>query len=491
MSLGAKRAAVIGAGYGGLALGIRLQSAGVDTVIVEARDKPGGCVGAWEKDGFTFDAGPTAITDPRGLIELWALSGRSLSDDVTLEPVAPHWRLSWPDGTQFDHWADETQLRAEIGRINPIDLQGYDRFMTYAASLHAQAPDARDWRALLRAAPALARHQAWRSIHATVSRFVENEKLREALSFRALLTGANPMAASALHTAGLIVEKTDGLWCARGGAGALAAAMATQFERLGGTIRLGDAVARIDTVGDRATGLGTASGWHVEADAVASNADVMHSYRDLLVSNRRGARMADLLGRKRFAPSVFAVHFGVKGSWPGIPHQMVLFGERYGGLFADIFDHGVLPRDCVLQLHHPSVSDPSLAPEGHSCFSAIMLVPHLGRLPIDWSEVGPILEARVLDEVGRRLIPDIQERIVTKFHRTPRDFAADFRTQHGSAFSLEATLAQSGWLRVHNRDDAIPNLYFVGAGTHPGAGIPGVIASARATAALILEDLGR
>ena len=201
--------------------------------------------------------------------------------------------------------------------------------------------------------------------------------------------------------------------------------------------------------------------------------------------------MARKLVRKRFSPGVFVVHFGIEGSWPGIPHNTVLFGPRYEELLTDIYDHGVLPRDQMIYLHHPTVTDPSMAPEGKSAFSATVPVAHLGKLAIDWGEVGPVLEKRVLDEVARRLVPDLDDRIVTKFHTTPRDFARDLHAHLGSAFSLEPVLTQSAHFRVHHRDAVIGNLYLVGAGTQPGAGIPGVIASARTTAGMMLEDMAR
>ncbi len=488
------RAIVIGAGFGGLALGIRLQSAGVETVIVEARDKPGGRAYVWERDGFTFDAGPTVVTDPDCLRELWALSGRDMAEDVTLLPVDPFYRLSWIDGTRFDYSNDDAALTAEIAKLDPGDVAGYRRFLDYSAEVYREGYEKLghvaflDVRAMLRAAPTLARDQAWRSVYGIVSRFVRNEKLRQALSFHTLLIGGNPFTASAIYALIHKLERAGGVWFPRGGTNRLVAAMARQFERLGGTIRLGDRVVRIETLGDHATGVATASGWHGKADMVASNADVMHSYRDLLSDSRSAQRMRARLERKRWSPSLFLVHFGIKGTWPGIPQHSILFGPRYEGLLTDIFDHGVLAEDLSIYLHHPTVTDPALAPPGHSAFTALAPVPHLGKLPVDWDEIGPIVERRILDEVGRRLIPDIHDRIVTKFSYAPPDFARDLNAHLGSAFSLEPVLTQSAWFRVHNRDDNIPNLYFVGAGTHPGAGIPGVVASARATAALMLEE---
>jgi phytoene desaturase len=488
------KAIVIGAGFGGLALAIRLQSAGVETTVVEARDRPGGRAYVWEKEGFTFDAGPTVITDPDCLDQLWRLSGHDMRDDVTLLPVMPFYRLHWPDGTQFDYSNDEAQLRAEIAKLEPADVVGYHRFLDYSAGVYTEGYEELghvaflDFKSMLAAAPSLAKYQAWRSVYDVVSSYIRNEKLREAFSFHSLLVGGNPMTTSAIYALIHKLEKDGGVWFAKGGTNALIRGMVTHFERLGGTLVLGDPVERIDTVGDRATGVTTKSGLRFEADAVASNADLMHSYRDLLAGHKRGPRRAAALTRKRWSPSLFLVHFGIEGTWPGIPHHMILFGPRYKGLLTDIYEHGVLSEDFSLYLHHPTVTDPDLAPPGHSTFYALAPVPHLGKLPIDWAQVGPIMEARILDEIERRLIPNIRSRIKVKFSYAPTDFAHDLNAHLGSAFSLEPLLRQSAYFRQHNRDDTISNLYFTGAGTHPGAGIPGVVGSARATATLMLES---
>jgi phytoene desaturase len=490
-----KSAVVIGAGFGGLALAIRLQAAGIQTTIVEARDKPGGRGYYWERDGFIFDGGPTVITDPPCLKQLWALTGHDMADDIELMPVMPFYRLNWPDGTSFDYSNDEKSLRAEIEKLDADDVEGYAKFLKYSAGVHDEGyvklgtKAFLDFATMIKAAPALAKYQAWRSVYSIVSSHVKNEKLREALSFHTLLVGGNPMKTSAIYALIHKLEKDGGVWFAKGGTNRLVAAMVKQFERIGGTIRLNDGVERIETQGDRTTGIVTQSGYRIDCDAVATNGDIMHSYRDLLAHHPRGTKAAATLRRKKFSPSLFVVHFGIKGTWPGIPHHMILFGPRYKGLLDDIYANGVLPEDFSLYLHHPTVSDPSMAPEGCSTFYALAPVAHLGKLPIDWQEVGPILEKRILDEVGRRLIPDIHDRIVTKFHYTPADFGTDLNAHLGSAFSLEPVLTQSAFFRVHNRDDVIENLYFVGAGTHPGAGIPGVVGSAKATAELMIADM--
>ncbi|HTN14654.1 MAG TPA: phytoene desaturase [Sphingomonadaceae bacterium] len=490
-----KKACVIGAGFGGLALAIRLQSAGVATTVVEARDKPGGRAYFWERDGFTFDAGPTVITDPMCLRELWALSGHEMDDDIELMPVMPFYRLNWPDGTNFDYSNDETALQAEIGRISPGDIAGYEDFLRYSEGVWHEGyvklghVPFLDLASMLKAAPALAKYQAWRSVYSIVSKYIQSEKLREAFSFHTLLVGGNPMTTSSIYALIHKLEKDGGVWWARGGTNRLIAAMVRHFERLGGTVRMHDPVKAIHTVGTVANEVETVSGWKERFNAVASNADIMHTYRDLLGDTKRGHDQAKSLAKKRFSPSLFVVHFGIEGTWPGIPHHMILFGPRYKGLLDDIYEHGVLPADFSIYLHHPTVTDPSMAPEGKSTFYALVPVANMGKLPIDWEQVGPVLEKRILDEVARRLIPDLHDRIVTKFHYAPRDFALDLNAHVGSAFSLEPILTQSAWFRGHNRDDVIRNMYLVGAGTHPGAGIPGVVGSAKATAKLMLEDM--
>lgn len=490
-----KTACVIGSGFGGMALAIRLQSAGIATTVIEARDKPGGRAYYWERDGFTFDGGPTVVTDPDCLKELWALSGNDISKDVELMPVSPFYRLNWPDGHNFDYSNDKRALFKEIEKLNPKDVDGYQRFLEYSAGVYEEGyvklgtVPFLDFKSMLKAAPALAQKQAWRSVYSMVSSFVESEKLREALSFHTLLVGGNPMKTSAIYALIHKLEMDGGVWWTRGGTNRLIAGMIRHFERLGGKIMIGDPVVQVHVEGKRATAVETQSGFRQTFDAVASNADIVHSYKDLLGRSQRGWSMGRKLKRKSYSPSLFVVHFGLEGTWPGIPHHMILFGPRYKGLLDDIYSNGVLPQDFSIYLHHPTVTDPSMAPKGKSTFYALVPVAHMGKLKIDWDEIGPILEKRVLDEVGRRLIPDIHDRIVTKFHYAPTDFAHDLNAHLGSAFSLEPVLTQSAYFRGHNRDDVIRNFYLVGAGTHPGAGIPGVVGSAKATAAIVLEDL--
>jgi phytoene desaturase len=487
-----RTAAVIGAGFGGLALALRLQSAGIATTVIEGRDKPGGRAYHWKRDGYTFDAGPTVITDPNCLKELWALAGADIAQDVELMPVTPFYRLNWPDGTNFDYSNDEQALLREIAAFEPQDVAGYLRFLDYSAGVYREGYEKLghvaflDFKSMLKAAPSLAKYEAWRSVYSIVSRYVKNEKLRQAFSFHTLLVGGNPMTTSAIYALIHKLEKDGGVWFPRGGTNALIAGMVRHFERLGGTIRLDDPVEEIETMGDRVTGVRTRSGWSGTFDQVASNGDIVHTY-GLVKHSGRGKRMEDKLRKRRFSPSLFVVHFGVRGEFPEIPHHMILFGPRYKGLLDDIYDHGVLSKDFSLYLHHPTVTDPNLAPPGCSSFYALAPVPHMGKLTADWDEIGPKYADRILEHIEQRLIPGLRDKIEVSFHYAPSDFKTDLNAHLGSAFSLEPLLTQSAFFRVHNRDDAIPNLFFVGAGTHPGAGIPGVVGSAKATAALMID----
>jgi phytoene desaturase len=483
-------ALVIGSGFGGLALAIRLQSAGVATTVVEARDRPGGRAYVWKQDGYTFDAGPTVITDPACLEELWGLSGSSMADDVDLLPIQPFYRLLWNDGTRFDYSNDEAGLNDEIAKLDPADVAGYARFLEYSRSVYQEgyvklgAVPFLHFSSMIKAAPALMKHQAWQSVYALTAKFVRNEKLRQALSFHTLLVGGNPMNTSSIYALIHHLEKSGGVWFAKGGTSALVDGMVSLFERLGGTLILGDSVTRIEHDGKKVIGVVTASGRNLAAGMIACNGDLVHSY-GLIAGSPYAEGRVRALKRKRFSPSLFVVHFGLNGTFPDIAHHSILFSDRYGPLLDDIYRHGRLPGDPSLYLHHPSATDPCMAPPDKSAFYALAPVPHLGKAPVDWETEGPLYRQIVLDRVRDMLIPDLYERLDTCFHYTPQDFSNDLGAHLGSAFSLEPLLWQSAWFRAHNRDDHFANLYFVGAGTHPGAGIPGVVGSAKATASLM------
>jgi phytoene desaturase len=491
----AKTAVVIGAGFGGLALAIRLQSAGIQTTLLEKRDQPGGRAYVYRDQGFTFDAGPTVITDPSAIEELFTLTGRKLADYVEMLPVAPFYRLCWEDGTQFDYANDQAALDRQIHALNPADVAGYQRFLAYSQAVFKEgylklgAVPFLSFRDMLQAGPQLARLQAWRSVYSMVSRFIVNDKLRQAFSFHSLLVGGNPFATSSIYTLIHALERQWGVWFPKGGTGALVQGMVKLFEDLGGTLALNADVAAIEVTAGRATAVTAADGRSWSADCVASNADVVHTYADLLAGHPRGRQEGKRLKGKRFSNSLFVIHFGLKRPQPQLQHHTVCFGPRYRGLIDEIFTGQALAEDFSLYLHAPCVTDPSLAPPGCSSHYVLSPVPHLGNAPIDWAVEGPRYRDRIFEYLEKHYMPGLREDLVTSRIFTPHDFRDELNAHLGSAFSLEPVLQQSAWFRPHNRDAQLANVYLVGAGTHPGAGVPGVIGSAKATAGLMLEDL--
>jgi phytoene desaturase len=343
---------------------------------------------------------------------------------------------------------------------------------------------------MVKAAPQLVRLEAYRTVYDIVARYIQHDHLRQAFSFHSLLVGGNPFATSSIYTLIHVLERTWGVTFPRGGTGALVRALVALFERLGGTVRLSTPVDRILVESGRVTGVRASGGEVFPATAVASNADVVHTYKHLLGHEPRGAAVAASLERKRFSMSLFLIYFGTKRRHSHLAHHNVIFGPRYRELLGDIFDRGTLADDFSLYLHAPTVSDPTLAPDGCEAFYVLSPVPHLGKGGIDWTTEGPRYADRILDYLEARYIPHLREDLVTQRIFTPLDFQHELGAHHGSAFSLEPVLTQSAWFRVHNRDDRLPGLYFVGAGTHPGAGVPGVVNSAKATAGLMIEDLG-
>lgn len=491
-----KTAVVIGAGFGGLALAIRLQAAGIRTTLLEKRDQPGGRAYVYRDQGFTFDAGPTVITDPSAIEELFTLSGKKLADYVDMLPVAPFYRLCWEDGTQFDYANDQASLDRQIHALNPNDVAGYQRFLAYSKAVFEEgylklgAVPFLSFRDMLQAGPQLARLQAWRSVYSMVSRFIEHDKLRQAFSFHSLLVGGNPFATSSIYTLIHALERQWGVWFPKGGTGALVQGMVKLFQDLGGTLELNADIAAIDVDNGRATAVRAKDGRRWQADCVASNADVVHTYTDLLGAHPRGQQEGKRLKSKRFSNSLFVIHFGLKRPQPQLQHHTVCFGQRYRGLIDEIFKGPGLAEDFSLYLHAPCVTDPSLAPPGCSSHYVLSPVPHLGNAEIDWAVEGPRYRDRIFAYLEQHYMPGLREDLVTSRIFTPHDFRDELNAHLGSAFSLEPVLQQSAWFRPHNRDAQLGNVYLVGAGTHPGAGVPGVIGSAKATARLMLEDLG-
>jgi phytoene desaturase len=497
--MGDLRAAVIGSGFGGLAAACRLQALGVRTTLFEARDRPGGRAYVYHDAGFTFDAGPTVITAPECLEEVFAAGGKRLADYVELLPVTPLYRLVWPDGVRFDYVQNEAALIDQIRRISPADEDGYRRFAAYSRRVFDKGyvelgakPFLRFWD-MVKAAPHLARLRADRSVYSAVARFIQDEHLRQAFSFHPLLVGGNPYETSAVYTLIHHIEREWGVFFPRGGTGSLVNAFVRLFTDLGGELRLNAPVrrARVDRRPDGRTlhRVSTDATADEAFDVVVSNADLHHTYADLYRDEPRATKTARRLERMSWSMSLMVIYFGTRIRYPDLAHHTILFGTRYKGLLDDIFHGRTVPDDFSLYLHAPTVTDPSLAPPGGEAFYVLSPVPHLGQADVDWDTFGPRYADRILEALEAHL-PGLRANIVTRRIFTPENFRTELNAYHGSAFSVAPRLTQSAYFRPHNRDASIPGLYIVGAGTHPGAGVPGVVNSAKATVSVVQKDYG-
>ncbi len=489
------RAAVIGSGFGGIAAAIRLAAAGVRVTLFEARDQPGGRAYVYREQGFTFDAGPTVITAPHCIEELFELCGRNMADYVTMLPVKPFYRLFWTeDGASFDYDGDADHMLAQIRARRHADGDGYLKFVDYSRRVfetgytklaHTPFPRFSD---MLRVAPQLAALRADRSVYSTVAKYVKDEHVREALSFHSLLVGGNPYETSSIYTLIHYLERTWGVFFPKGGTGSLVAGLVKLFTELGGELRLDAPVSKIRIAAGNKH-LVTSPGRPDESfDLVVSNADLRHTYDALYAEVPAAKRMVKKLDKMTWSMSLYVLYFGTDRDYrEEIAHHTVVFGPRYRGLLDDIFHGKTLPEDFSLYLHAPHVTDPSLAPPGGGAFYVLSPVPHLGNAPLDWPAIAEAYGDRILTAL-ERLLPDLRKHVVVRRQFTPTDFQTQLASHLGSAFSVAPKLTQSAYFRPHNKDARIPGLYIVGAGTHPGAGVPGVINGAKATYSSIAKD---
>lgn len=477
-------AVVIGSGFGGLAAAVRLSVRGYRVSVLEKLDQPGGRARVFRQDGFTFDAGPTIVTAPFLFDELWTLCGQRREDHVDLMALEPFYRLRFNDGSSLDCSGDPEVMRANIARIAPGDVAGYDRFMAKSAEIcrigfeqlgHVPFGSVMD---MIRVAPDLIRLSGHRSVHHLVSRYVKDERLRIALSFHPLFVGGNPFTASAIY--GLIahLERRWGVHFARGGTGRLVSGLVDLIRSQGGTVRLGAEVRHISVTNGRATGVVLADGEAIAADVVVSNADVTWTYGRLLPEGASRRWRPAKLARASQSMSLFVWYFGTDRTYPDVPHHTILLGPRYRGLLDDIFRRKVLAEDFSLYLHRPTATDGSLAPAGHDAFYVLSPVPNLAGGE-DWATVADAYRARIAAHLEATMLPGLRDHVVTSRIMTPVHFRDELNAPHGAAFSLEPVLTQSAWFRPHNRSEDVAGLYLVGAGTHPGAGLPGVLSSAR------------
>ncbi|ETX15920.1 phytoene dehydrogenase [Roseivivax halodurans JCM 10272] len=487
-------AVVIGAGLGGLASAMRLGAKGYRVTVIDRLDVPGGRGSAIWQDGHRFDLGPTIVTVPQLFRELWAACGRDFDEDVDLRALDPFYEIRWPDGSHFQARQDTDEMREEVRRLSPRDLKGYERFL--------KDSEARYWfgfedlgrrsmhrfRDLLATLPTFVRMRADRSVYAHAARRVTDEHLRMALSFHPLFIGGDPFNVTSMYILVSHLEKEFGVHYAMGGVAEIARAMAAIVADQGGLMRMQSEVDEILVRDGRAHGVRLTTGEVLDSHIVVSNADAGLTYSRLLrnVPSKRWSEKR--LDRTRWSMGLFVWYFGTKGTrgkWRDVGHHTILNGPRYRGLVEDIFVKGRLSDDMSLYIHRPSVTDPSVAPEGDDTFYVLSPVPHLGHDdPVDWETERERYRAKVLEVIERDVLPGLSHHLGPEHILTPADFASRYLSPHGTGFSIEPRILQSAWFRPHNVSEDVSGLFLTGAGTHPGAGLPGVISSAE-----VLEEL--
>ena len=484
---------VIGSGFGGLAAAIRLRAQGHEVTVVEQRDQAGGRAYVYRQDGFTFDGGPTIITAPWLIDDLFTLAGRKTADYVQIVPIDPFYRIRFEDGSIFTYNGDREQLLRQIRAFNPADENGYLRFLKQSEAVFETGMALIDkpfgkLTDMLKVLPDLVRLRADRSVAGMANAYIKDERLRQVFSFHPLLVGGNPFHTTSIYTLIHHLEQKWGVWFAMGGTGKLVEAFVRLFGDIGGTLRLSTKVSEIviDERTGKATGVRLASGETIAADAVVSNGDVGFTYKHLIAPRFRKKYSDAKIDNLDYSMSLFVIYFGTNKRYEDIAHHEILMGPRYKELLRDVFDAKTLAKDFSLYLHRPTATDPSLAPPGCDAWYVLSPVPHLGG-PTDWTKAAQPYRDAIMRYLEERYMPGLSKHIVTELRIDPIHFRDTLSSEKGAAFSVQPTLFQSAWFRPHNRSEDIPNLYFAGAGTHPGAGLPGVISSGKIVAELIGE----
>jgi phytoene desaturase len=484
------KAIVIGAGFGGIAAALRLRAKGYAVTLIDRCAALGGRAQVYERDGFRHDAGPTVITAPFLFEELFTLFGERFADHVKLVPLTPWYRFQFADGDTFDYGGTLEATLAEIERIEPRDRAGYLALLEHSRRIYdigftqLSAQPFHRLGTMLRQVPHLLGLRNYETVWQMVSRHLVSDKLRRAFSIQPLLVGGNPFDTTSIYGLIHFLERAYGVHFAMGGTGAVTQALGGLMERQGIALRLSTTVERVRIEQGVARGVVLADGTHVDADIVVSDADAAHLYRDLVPRAEQALATRVKLSQAHYSMGLFVMYFGTTRTYPDVAHHTIWMGERYQELLNDIFHRQKLAEDFSLYVHRPTATDPSFAPPGQDSFYVLCPVPNL-QADIDWATEGPRLRDRIVDALERTMLPGLKATITADFYKTPEDFRDEYRSVHGAGFSVAPIFRQSAWFRFHNKSESVRNLYLVGAGTHPGAGVPGVLCSAKVIDALI------
>ena len=489
---------VIGAGFGGIAAALRMRARGHNVTLIERLDAIGGRAQAFEQGGFRHDAGPTVITAPFLFDELFALFGEKREDHLDFRPLDPWYRFYFHEGSEFDYRPSLEDTHAEIARFSPEDMKNYNRLIATSKDIFdigfselADQPFTR-FGAMLKQIPQLLRLKSYMTVAQLVNSHIKHPLLRQAFSIHPLLVGGNPFDTTSIYALIHYLERKWGVYFCMGGTGKLVAELENLMRRQGIEILLNTDVREIMVSKDdsnRVTGVITQDAKQISADRVICNGDPPTIYAEMLPAHK-GKRKKALPDKvTRYSMGLYVLFFGTKKTYPNIAHHTIWMGKRYKELLHDIFNRKILADDFSLYVHRPTATDASFAPEGCDSFYVLCPVPNLqGNL--EWEKEGPALQKRIVAALDKTIMPGLSEHIVEDFYMTPEDFKTRYRSMHGAGFSIAPNFTQSAWFRYHNRDPHLSNLYFAAAGAHPGAGMPGVLCSAKVVDRLVGEEAG-
>ena len=480
-----KTVIVIGAGFAGIATSLRLRALGYDVTLMERLGSLGGRAQVFERGGYRHDAGPTVITAPFLFDELYQLFDEKLEDHLNFVPLDPFYRFHFADGRQFDYRASIEDTLTEIRRFNPDDADGYLKLLEKSKKIYdvgfkqlVHRPFTRIWD-MVKQVPALLILKCYKTVSQMVNSHLKHPLIRQAFSIHPLLVGGNPFKTTAIYTLIHYLERRWGVFFCMGGTGKLVEELGALMTRQGVNIVLGADIDEIIVEKKTAIGVRLSNDKIINADLVIFGGDPETCYRHLLPKSK--FRLPKI--KKKYSMGLYVLYFGTKKLYPDVAHHSIWMGARFKELLSEIFDAKHMSKDFSLYVHRPTATDKSFAPDGCESFYVLCPVPNL-QGNVDWSTQGEILRDRIVSALEETILPELSSNIEEVFWMTPEDFAKDYRSMHGAGFSIEPRLTQSAWFRFHNRDSAITNLYFVGAGTHPGAGLPGVVSSAK-----VVEEL--
>ena len=475
---------IIGSGFGGIAAALRLKAKNHSVTLIEKHYDLGGRARVFKKNGFTFDAGPTVITAPYLIEELFQLFNKKPEDYIKLTPLKTWYRFIYEDGDQFDYSGDEEEMKKQIREINEDDVKGYEKLVKFTKKIFdkgftelADVPFDKPL-VMMKQLPSLLKLKSYKSVYSLVSEYVKNEKLRRMLSMHPLLVGGNPFTTTSIYGLILYLEKKWGIHYSMGGTGNIIKGLEKLMIEEGIEIIKGQEVINIISKNNKIEGIKLNNQKEINTDNVICNADPPAVYERLLNQSKTNSLFKWKQKRMEYSMGLFVYYFGTKKTYPNVEHHTIKFGDKYKEHLNDIFDKKKLNNDISYYLHRPSATDKSMAPEGNDCFYVLVPVPN-NQSEINWEIEGDKMKNLVIDKMEDTLLPNLRENIIEDFYLTPNYFEKELNTKFGSGFSIQPKFTQSAYFRFHNKSEICDGLYFVGAGTHPGAGVPGVLSSAK------------